>query len=394
MRLTSIFTTEAQDNNYKELKKDHVADRGMMDSDECCIYCGKRRSGKTGCCGENHWEQVPEDEISEAVIVELSNKTMASYVDKAAEDAVDSRSRGTGKLLDPSYDYAKDGGTEDDRRADKRLDGIKLAAKKLGRKHLSEKWYVITPQKVRIGKGHDSEDSALGYWKSISPKLRQGLKIVHEALDVVHESQWAIVTPTGTTVGSTHPSEAAALIQFKKISDKQRTGLKIVEKKTYYIVTPTGTKVGAAHSSHQDALDYWKKISEKNRTGLKIVAESVIDTNTDSTEFKQGYNYRKNYKQLHADRGTAQPNHNPYDTGTTACMDWKAGFQAFSADSNLHEDDTMSDVLRGRDIINTGDSDSYQKFLSKIRDTHGDKYSTEVHNMIKSNSKTMALGNK
>ena len=28
---------------------------------EVCIYCGEPRGEKMGCCGENHWDDVPED---------------------------------------------------------------------------------------------------------------------------------------------------------------------------------------------------------------------------------------------------------------------------------------------------------------------------------------------
>lgn len=27
---------------------------------EVCGYCGERRGEKLGCCGENHWEEMPE----------------------------------------------------------------------------------------------------------------------------------------------------------------------------------------------------------------------------------------------------------------------------------------------------------------------------------------------
>lgn len=27
---------------------------------EVCGYCGERRGEKIGCCGENHWEEMPE----------------------------------------------------------------------------------------------------------------------------------------------------------------------------------------------------------------------------------------------------------------------------------------------------------------------------------------------
>ena len=26
---------------------------------EVCVYCGEQKGGQIGCCGENHWEEMP-----------------------------------------------------------------------------------------------------------------------------------------------------------------------------------------------------------------------------------------------------------------------------------------------------------------------------------------------
>lgn len=125
--------------------------------------------------------------------------------------------------------------------------------------------------------------NAREYKKELEDKAAQA-KVTESAEP---EKQWYIVTPTGTRVGKGLPTRDAAFAKWKTISEKMRKGLKIVEESLsivaeagqFYIVTPEGTKVGKAHPSRDAALAKWRTISEKNRVGLKIIEESVVGIN-------------------------------------------------------------------------------------------------------------------
>jgi hypothetical protein len=149
---------------------------------------------------------------------------------------------------------------------------------------IAEEFFIVTPDQVRVGKGHPTKDAALAYWKKISPKMRQGLKIVGESLSIVEEAE------------------------------------------QFFIVTPTGAKVGKGHPTKDAALAHWKKISEKNRTGLKIVPESVEvvfeAVNPNSAAYKRGYQYAQSMP------GGHQPSQddNPYSSNEDEVEDWDKGF--------------------------------------------------------------------
>jgi hypothetical protein len=50
-------------------------------------------------------------------------------------------------------------------------------------------------------------------------------------------------------------------------------------------------------------------------------------------------------------------------------------------ESQLSEDDTLSDVLAAKDAA-SGGSDTYQQFITNLRHKKGESYSTEVHHQV------------